>query len=835
MRKNVFILFAAAMLSGMALISCEKERMWEEELCKPAEGYDLTLQATKTADAQTKTLAVSGSTVVATWSNTDVVSVYRESTLLGTLNVTPDDVDATRAVLSGSLTSAPSAGDNLTLKYLSANYASQDGTLTGNDTSIDKVCDYAVATATVSSVNTLSRTIAIVGGTASFVNQQAIVKFTLQDTNGDALNVTSLTIYDGSATYTVNPSSATDVLYVALPGISGRTLSLSALSGDDTYRYEKSGVSLSGGYYYTKTVRLGFELEYLEYSVAAGNYSVKTKVPGTFTSLTSSTTNWNGWYVVRGNTTISGRITVNGTANLILCDGATLTASSGITVNSGNTLNIFAQSAGTGTLNAYGYSYEFEDPGIEFEDPGMMMPEYGAAIGGLSYSNCGTVNIHGGNIRADANENWYCPGIGGQEGNCGSITIYGGTVYARGGNMAGGIGYGGSNAGGSLTVYGGDVTATTVNAAAIGGNDNGITVNIHGGRVVADASDATYGAGIGGGPAGNGGNVTITGGTVIASGGAGTGSYGMATGIGAGNAYGSNVLSNGTLTLGSGMVVYGGTSPNPDGNEVYGPIDNVSTRYRYMIVTSAPAGPPSGAIDGLFTINASGDQVYFSQGNLKYSNGTWSFHTHQYDMCFTSTGDVAANYTSSGTFDLFGYGTSGYNNKYPYMTSTNRSDYYESDIAGTEYDWGVHNTVNGGTGWRTLTWPEWDYLLNTRTTTSGLRWHSGSVNNVLGIILLPDNWTNPYPSVIFNSKEDFDSDQWSTIFEPTGAVFLPVFGYRGGTNVMLEGSVIRSGYWTSTYYSGYPYCVDIYASAPHQRYDQPVMAGNFVRLVKDAE
>lgn len=116
--------------------------------------------------------------------------------------------------------------------------------------------------------------------------------------------------------------------------------------------------------------------------------------------------------------------------------------------------------------------------------------------------------------------------------------------------------------------------------------------------------------------------------------------------------------------------------------------------------------------------------MYFSKGNLKYSNGTWSFHTNQYDMCFTSAGDVSANYNASGTFDLFGFGTSGYNNKYPYLTGKS-DEYYQGDIAGTQYDWGYNAISNGGntanSGWRTLTQSEWSYLLSSRSTTSGVR------------------------------------------------------------------------------------------------------------------
>jgi hypothetical protein len=46
------------------------------------------------------------------------------------------------------------------------------------------------------------------------------------------------------------------------------------------------------------------------------------------------------------NLTIDTRITVQGTVNLILCDGAKLTAIKGLSVISGNTLNIYAHSNG---------------------------------------------------------------------------------------------------------------------------------------------------------------------------------------------------------------------------------------------------------------------------------------------------------------------------------------------------------------------------------------------------------------------------------------------------------------------------------------------------------
>ncbi|MFI3227252.1 MAG: hypothetical protein R3Y09_07570, partial [Clostridia bacterium] len=59
------------------------------------------------------------------------------------------------------------------------------------------------------------------------------------------------------------------------------------------------------------------------------------------TAITDQTTWSSGWYEVTGQVTISSRITVTGDVHLILADGATLTASAGITVNEGNSLTIY--------------------------------------------------------------------------------------------------------------------------------------------------------------------------------------------------------------------------------------------------------------------------------------------------------------------------------------------------------------------------------------------------------------------------------------------------------------------------------------------------------------
>lgn len=167
------------------------------------------------------------------------------------------------------------------------------------------------------------------------------------------------------------------------------------------------------------------------------------------TELEAATTNWTdgSWYIVPADgLTISGRITVNGTVNLILRDGAALTASAGITTTNA-TLNIYAQSAGTGALTATGGNGGYGAGG-------------GAGIGG------------GGN--------------GSTGGAGGTVNIYGGIVTATGGNggarAGGGAGIGGGGggmrasggAGGTVSIFGGTVTATGGNGGVSGGAGAGI-------------------------------------------------------------------------------------------------------------------------------------------------------------------------------------------------------------------------------------------------------------------------------------------------------------------------------------------------------------------------
>ncbi len=300
------------------------------------------------------------------------------------------------------------------------------------------------------------------------------------------------------------------------------------------------------------TVAVLLPVSYREYN--AGTFTTKTAnvVPLTANMTTLNNTGIsNGWYAVTEDVTISGRITVSGTVHLILCDGKTLTASSGVSVNSGNTLNIYSQSEGSnqGSLSATSNS----------RGP--------AVIGGSGKNQSGgTIVINGGNITATGGD--YSAGIGGgNRGSGGNITINGGTVTVNSSGDSG-IGGGFQGAGGTITINGGTVTATSgKGGAGIGGGYNGAggTITINGGTVTAKSTYA--GAGIGGGQYGAGANVTVTGGTVIATG-------DDANGIGRG--YKASDI--GSLTVTGGLKVY------KDYNCTQVNTDYANTRTTIMVI-----------------------------------------------------------------------------------------------------------------------------------------------------------------------------------------------------------------------------------------------------------
>ena len=243
-RTNTFFIMAALLLAGIStIVSCTKD---DEQ---PVEGktYHMTVTASKGGD-NTKDLTINGTTISATWAEGETVTVYnvtRDADLTGTLAAQSSGASTT---LKGSLTGTIEAGDVLTLKFCSPDYSMQDGTLAY----IAENCDYAEATVTVASVDGGR----ITASDAAFENKQAIVKFTLMDAGSNVLNASVLSVSVGGTIYAAVPASATNEFFVALPGISGQAVTLSAKVGSQWYNKTQANVTFVNGQYYTVTAKL---------------------------------------------------------------------------------------------------------------------------------------------------------------------------------------------------------------------------------------------------------------------------------------------------------------------------------------------------------------------------------------------------------------------------------------------------------------------------------------------------------------------------------------------------------------------------------------------------
>ena len=257
--------------------------------------------------------------------------------------------------------------------------------------------------------------------------------------------------------------------------------------------------------------------EYLDWDNETSKY-VERDIPEESIEITTGTqTLENGkFYVVKNSTVFTGRMTVNGTAHLILCNGTDLTVNQGIDVSSGSTLYIYAQSTDKdkmGTLVAYGQDNNAGIGGTNGNGGGYIIIVGGkitaiggtkaAGIGGGNKGAGGRIEIFGGEVTATGGG--FAAGIGGgYEGAAGDIVINTGcTVTAEGGTLAAGIGSGQNDGSGngSITINGGTISAKGgAHAAGIGGGKKTVncTITIHGGTIK-KAEGGAYAAGIGSG------------------------------------------------------------------------------------------------------------------------------------------------------------------------------------------------------------------------------------------------------------------------------------------------------------------------------------------------
>ena len=244
-------------------------------------------------------------------------------------------------------------------------------------------------------------------------------------------------------------------------------------------------------------------------------------------------------------------------------------------------------------------------------------------------------------------------------------------------------------------------------------------------------------------------------------------------------------------------------------------------------------------------------EVIFSPGNLqvhKDGSNELRFAEHQYDIVGEDNIHIQDE-DYNGWIDLFSYGRSNYPGwVFAYDQYYSHRYWDEKSIAGDP----------AGT-WRALTKDELVYLLDERDDCYK-KLGKARVNNLNGLVILPDNWTLPEGCTFSTTGtagswyvNNYSIEQWEKM-EGHGAVFLPAAGirdydYNNGHGYSIVSNVgVQLYYWTepsvgntnSTQYSKiltinedtwdfYDDLILYYEGDP----DRQVYKGCSVRLVKD--
>lgn len=271
--------FHTLLLAGLVLAACssdDDDHQGQEEH-QAFKTYYMTVDATKGADkganyASTRALALTGGTLNATWATTEHVyvqgllgageSFWFEGSLQPQSAGTETELIGAISLPAGwsysSIDEAIGNPHKVTLQFPRKEW-SYDGQI-GTLADIAAKYDYAIARDVVVEIKADQ-----VRGvyTVSFESQQAIVKFTLKNSDGTILlNPTKLNVQYGieslsltdipDATYTANGNG---VLYVAIPGFTGN-VTLTAKVGEKNYTFIKSNVTFENGKYYEVDVKM---------------------------------------------------------------------------------------------------------------------------------------------------------------------------------------------------------------------------------------------------------------------------------------------------------------------------------------------------------------------------------------------------------------------------------------------------------------------------------------------------------------------------------------------------------------------------------------------------
>ncbi len=548
MKKTIYYVMAI-----LAFAACNS-KIEQPEVNPGVKTYSVTVNGVKTG--VTMALADAGSSITATWTAGDEVTVLSGSTPVGTLTAESDGA-ATRFI--GTITGDFNQNDELELRYLSDSYTTQYGTLDG----IASSCDYATATVTITDITGGTLTIS----DAAFVSQQAITKFQMFKPDGTTPLVAKSIIVtaDGLTGNKINLDFSMNYkseFYVAMANTSGvkQEYLFIITANDNTKYYATKKVNLNNGKFYSTTltalgtISLAYDLsESSDYTYSVyDNGLVYQSVPSVAKSIPL--------IVADGHSVILFNVNVQSSSKSY--SAMTCNAAANITLLGNNTLRGYSGGTNFSSLGSAGIDAQ-GDPGtktVTFSGTGNLEAYGGfgaAGIGATALSGSGHVHsnlVFNGTGTITATSKQYGAGIGSGvmynssfgstiNNSIGSITINSGTIIATStagaGNMTAGAGIG--------TGCGYGTTSSRQARSTCG------TITINGGNIT--ATGGKEGAGIGTGSCASTysyaicGDIVITGGTINATGGS------QAPGIGAARGY--NLTYNctcGDITIGAGIT-----------------------------------------------------------------------------------------------------------------------------------------------------------------------------------------------------------------------------------------------------------------------------------------
>ncbi len=466
MKKTMkFLSMAVLALVGAVMTSCSSD----EEAPKQPANYSVTKTLTVSLGETTRALTEGGVKTFATGDKLAVIYMNEGGTMTKVeteeLKAGNISLDGQTATFTVTFTEAPHEG-RIPLTYIypasiatsdgyvdNSQLSTQDGTLTSLASNLDACRGYDPEWRSSGNLPALTLT-----------NAFTIGKFIIKNPSGTAINddLTSVTISDGSNTYTITPTGSTftsDPIWVAMqPVYAGSTVTVTATDGTNNY---------------SKSITIAEDKDLLAGKIYPINVTMYKVV--NLATLADDYTAQNG-DMLTGTLAAKHQISIADGATVTL-DNASINAAgtwkggnyAGITCLGNATIIL----SGTNTVKGFYENY-----------PGIFVP------------SSKTLIIQGtGSLTASSNG--YGAGIGGGFNiNCGNIEIQGGVITATGGRSAAGIGGGSSASCGTITI---NNTVTSVTATkgeyatnSIGAGNGGTCGTVTIGGVVGAITTSPY-------------------------------------------------------------------------------------------------------------------------------------------------------------------------------------------------------------------------------------------------------------------------------------------------------------------------------------------------------